>query len=299
MINRENAPPDFTLWRLVRRHRVLFGAWPRLFPPVTFNEHILHRIIYDRDPRLKVTCDKVGRRQFVQDIVGAKYIVPLLGAYEHPKEIEWQTLPEKFILKPSHASGSFKIVDQSLDVNIDELSKLAEQWLIRDYFDISLEWGYQGIPRRLLVEPFLRSPSGTQAMEIEIYTFAGRAALINLINGMKNTSDRRHAWFDATGRRIQVDMGYPSANITIQSDIFRSAVELAEFISADFSSLRVDLFLTGDGLKIGELTPYTNGGTTIWNPRTLDELLGTLWKPDFDLSIIPDFTEQTVFAQGH
>jgi hypothetical protein len=98
--------------------------------------------------------------------------------------------------------------------NKDELSKLAEQWLIHDYFDVSLEWGYRGIPRRLLVEPFLRSPSGTQALEIEIYTFAGRAALINLINGMKFTPDRTHDWFDATGRRIQVDMGYPTAKIT-------------------------------------------------------------------------------------
>ena len=266
----------------------------KLFPPISFNEHILHRLIYDRDPRLKVICDKVARRQFVQDMLGSKYCVPLLGVYEHPMEIDWQPLPEKFVLKPSHASGRFRIVDQSLGVNKDELSKLAEQWLSHDYFDVSLEWGYRGIPRRLLVEPFLQSSSGTQALEIEIYTFAGRAALINLINGMKYTPDRRHAWFDATGRRIQVSMGkYPTANIAIQSDIFRSAVELAEFISADFSSLRVDLYLTGDGLKIGELTPYTNGGGTKWNPRTLDELLGMLWKPDFDLSIIPDFTEQT------
>ena len=88
-------------------------------------------------------------------------------------------------------------------------------------------------------------------------------------------------------------MGYPTADITIKSDIMCSAVELAEFISADFSSLRVDLYLTSDGLKIGELTPYTNGGGTRWNPRTLDDTLGMLWKPDFDLSIIPSFTEQT------
>ncbi len=168
-----------------------------------------------------------------------------------------------------------------------------------DYFDLSLEWGYRGIPRRLLVEPFLRSASGAQAAEIEVYTFAGRAALVNLIGGMKDTPDRKHAWFDATGRRIQVSMGYPEANITIPDDFFRSAVQLAETISADFSSLRVDLYLTGDGLKIGELTPYTNGGTTKWNPRTLDELLGMLWKPNFDLSLIPDFNKQAVSARRH
>ena len=153
--------------------------------------------------------------------------------------------------------------------------------------------GYRGIPRRLLVEPFLQSANGGQALEIEIYTFFGKAALVNLILGKKFTPSRRHAWFDAMGRRVAVDMGYRSAYITLPIDIFHSAVELAEFASADFSSLRVDLYLTGDGLKIGELTPYTNSGFTKWNPRALDELLGTLWKPDFDLSIIPDFTRQS------
>ena len=294
MIHQENALADLAQRHLVQRHRAFFGTWPRLFPPVSFNEHILHRIIFDRDPRLKVICDKVAVRQFVQDKAGANYIVPLLGVYEHPKEIDWQTLPEKFVLKSSHASGQCKIVDRSLRPYKDELSALAEQWLIHDYFDVSLEWGYRGIPRRLLVEPYLQSPNGTQAVEIEIYTFAGRAALVNLILGMKDTPERRHAWFDATGRRVQIDMGYPAADIVMQSDIFRSAVALAELVSADFSSLRVDMYLASDGLKIGELTPYTNGGTTNWNPRTLDELLGTLWKPNFDLSMIPDFAEQTV-----
>ena len=306
-INRENAFADIAEWhlgqRLIHRHRTMFGKWPRLFPPISFNEHILHRLIYDRDPRLKVICDKVALRQFVQEMVGSKHNVPLLGVYEHPKEIDWQTLTGKFVLKPSHVSGRYLIIDQPRGVinkdRVDRRSKVAEQWLSLDYFEATLEWGYRGIPRRLLVEPFLQSPSGTQALEIQIYTFAGRAALINLINGEKYTPNRRHAWFDATGRRIQVDAGrqvameYPTADITIKSDIMCSAVELAEFISADFSSLRVDLYLTGDGLKIGELTPYTYGGGTRWNPRTLDDTLGTLWKPDFDLSIIPSFTEQT------
>ena len=80
----------------------------KTFPPISFNEHILHRLIYDRDPRLKVICDKVALRQFVQEMVGSKHNVPLLGVYEHPKEIDWQTLTGKFVLKPSHISGALE-----------------------------------------------------------------------------------------------------------------------------------------------------------------------------------------------
>ena len=264
-----------------------------LFPPKSFNEHILHRIIFDRDPRLKVICDKVAVRQFVRDKVGSQYVVPLVGVYEHPDEIEWQKLPVKFVLKTSHTSGSVRIIDQSMGLNRGELSRVAGQWLAHEYLG-GLQWGYRGIPRRLLVEPFLQSADGRQALEIEIYTFFGKAALANLILGTKFTPNRRHAWFDVMGRRVAVDMGYRSADITLPREIFHSAMELAEVASADFSSLRVDLYLTGDGLKIGELTAYTNSGFTQWNPPTLDELLGTLWKPDFDLLIIPGFTRQPV-----
>jgi len=228
----------------------------------------------------------------VRDKVGSKYVLPLIGVYEHLDEIEWQKLPVRFVLKPSHASGSVRFIDQSRGLNRDELSRLTGQWLAHEYLG-GLEWGYRGIPRRLLVEPFLQSADGRQALEIEIYTFFGRAALVKLILGAKFTPNRRHAWFDATGRRIQVEAGYPIADTTIKSDIMCSAVELAEFISADFSSLRVDLYLTGDGLKIGELTPYSHSGKIRWKPRTLDDTLGMLWKPDFDLSIIPSFIEHT------
>src|SRR5262245_8145705 len=127
-----NAIPDEFV-RLLRRYRVLFGRWPRLFPPISFNEHILHRIIFDRDPRLKVICDKVALRQFVRDKVGSKYNVLLIGVYGHPDEIEWQKLPVKFVLKASHASGSARIIDQSISLDRDELSRLAGQWLAQEY----------------------------------------------------------------------------------------------------------------------------------------------------------------------
>jgi hypothetical protein len=73
----------------------------------------------------------------------------------------------------------------------------------------------------------------------------------------------------------------PAAEIRAPSNIFLSVVELAKFVSSDFSSFKVDLYLTGDGLKIRELTPYTNGGTIMWNPRSLDELLGEFLKDGF------------------
>jgi hypothetical protein len=281
---------DFRIrYRMLNRYQATFGVLPRLHPPVSFNEHILHRLIYDRDPRLRITCDKLAVRGLIEERVGKQYIVPLLGVWERPREIAWQILPEKFVLKPNHAAGPFAIVDRSLGINTEKLTAEAEEWLSYDYFDRSLEWGYRGLPRRVLAEPFLHSSNGAAATEAQIYTFSAKAALINILVGAKHSPERRGCWFDVTGRGVAVNRGIPYAEFRLSDKDRQKMVEIAEQVSQGFSSLRVDFYMAINGLRIGELTPYTYAGLAPWDPPELDEKLGQLWNPNCDLSIIPDY----------
>jgi len=284
------AIADLAQWDLLVRYRDVFGVFPRLNPPVSFNERVIHRIIYDRDPRLKIVCDKLAVRRLIEELVGRAHVVPLLGVWEHPKEIAWHGLPEKFVLKPNHASGHIAIVDRSVGVNVEELTAAAEEWLSYDYFDRSLEWGYRGLPRRVLAEPFLYSSDGGPAPEAQVHTFFGKAALINILVGAKRTTRRRACWFDVTGRQVAVKrprISYAEFQLSDRDRL--EMLEIAERISQGFNSLRVDFYIASNGLKIGELTPYTYTGLGRWDPPELDERLGQLWRPDFDLSIIPDY----------
>ena len=287
--NCDIALADAAQWYLLFRYKAIFGVLPRLNPPISFNEHILHRIIYDRDPKLRIVCDKLAVRRFIEERVGVEYVVPLLGVWERPREITWDTLPQKFVLKPNHSSGPFAIVDRSVGVNIEKLTAAAAQWLSYDYFDKDLEWGYRGIPRRVLAEPFLYSSDGGAASEAYVYAFSGKAALINVLVGTKHTRDRKLWWFDVTGRRVAVKRTEPPAEFQLSDGDRQRMIEIAERVSQDFSSLRVDFFMASDGLKIGELTPYAFGGMGKWHPPELDEKLGQLWDPNCDLSIIPDY----------
>jgi tetratricopeptide (TPR) repeat protein len=284
------ACADFEIADLLQlTYKARFGVWPRLNPPISFNEHILHRIIYDRDPKLLVVCDKLAVRRLIGERVGEEYVVPLLGVWERPREINWHTLPQKFVLKPNHSSGLVAIVDQSVGVDKEHLSATAEQWLSHDYFDRSLEWGYRGIPRRVLAEPFLSSSYGG-APDAQVHVFSGKAALISVVVGVKRSSGRRACWFDVTGRRIAVKYATISDFEFQLSDRDRQEmVEIAERVSQDFSYLRVDFFMAGNGLKIGELTPYCRSGFARWDPPELDEKLGQLWDPNCDLTIIPEY----------
>ena len=145
--DRDDALADLLQWNLLRLYKEKLGTLPRLHPPRTFNERITHRIIYDRDPRLKIICDKLRVRQFISERVGSQYVVPLLGAWEDPGKIPWDRLPEQFVLKPSRLSGPYVIFVKSTGTDIAKLTAEAEAWLRRDYFDASLEWGYRGMPR--------------------------------------------------------------------------------------------------------------------------------------------------------
>jgi hypothetical protein len=271
---------------LFSRHRKKFGTLPCLDPPKTFNEHMLFRILYDRDPRLKVICDKIAVKQFISSRVGSKYVVPMLGAWKHPGEIAWNSLPEKFVLKPSHSSGHFEIVPGSADRDIERLTAKAKKWLRVDYFDLSLEWGYRGIPRRVLAEPLLESPLGGPPVEAHVFTFSGKVALIRLLVGRKLTPERSDAWYDVAGRRLAIKADLPSANIMLPEESRPDIIAIAERISADFSSLRVDFYLTRDGLKVGELTPYSFSAKAEWNPPQLDEKLGRLSEPSVHFSTL-------------
>jgi Tfp pilus assembly protein PilF len=285
------AIADLAQWDLLIRYRRIFGVFPRLNPPVSFNERILHRIIYDRDPRLRIVCDKLAVRDLIEERVGKQYVVPLLGVWERPREITWHILPEKFVLKPNHASHCFAIVDRSVGVNTEKLTARAGEWLSHDFFETSLEWGYRGLPRRVLAEPFLCSPNGGPAKEAHVYTFSGRAALFNVFAGTKHSAERSSCWFDVTGRRVGITGTGPHPDIELPDRDRVEMVEIAERVSQGFSSLRVDFYfcIASDGLKIGELTPYTLSGMFRWHPPEMDEKLGQLWTPNFDLSIIPDY----------
>jgi len=272
---------------VVKRYRKRFGAPPRLDPPLTFNERVTHRIIYDRDPRLKIVCDKIAVKHFIRQCVGPDYVVPTLGVWEHPGEIDWRTLPEQFVLKPSHAAGQVAIVRQPADRNIERLAEQAKSWLARDYFDFSLEWGYRGIPRRLLAEPLLVSRDGGYVVEAQIYTFFGKAALIRILVGRKSTPERKTAWFDVTGRPVAIGTEIAFTEFDLAEHDRRLLSDIAEKVSTGFQSMRVDCYIANDALKIGELTAYNSAGKQGWQPHGMDGLLGQLWRPDFDLSLLP------------
>lgn len=254
----------------------------RLDPPAGFNELIVHRLLYDRDPLLKRICDKVAVRDIIRERAGEEYLVPLLGVWSKPADIPWHALPDHFVLKPSHGSGYAAVVRQASDRDPAALAKQAREWLRHDYFDQSLEWGYRDVPRRILAEPLLVGPDNGQPVEAQAMTFGGKAAMIRVLTGVKATPDRSDNWFDTDGVKLSFhSLQIKRGDYQLDPKIARRLVAIAERVAVGFSQLRVDFYITKDGLRIGELTPYHGAGRNPWSAPGCNAYFGRLWRnPD-------------------
>jgi len=280
-----------------QRYREVLKQPLRLMPPVGFNDHIVHRILYDRDPLLKRVCDKVAVRDIIRERVGAEFLVPLLGMWSKPDDIPWRSLPEQFVLKASHGSGHVALVRQATDRDEAALTRQAQEWLRQDFFDQSREWGYGGVPRRILAEPLLTGDDGETPAEAQVMTFGGKAGLIRVLTGPKDTPGRRDNWFDARA----VPQSFHSLQITpgdyrLAPALARRLVEVAERVSLGFRHLRVDFYVTKDGLRIGELTPYHGAGMVRWSEPGCDRLFGRFWQDPSSIDAITDLRQAILDA---
>ncbi len=263
---------------MIRRHTRFHGHPPRLDPPSGFNAHIINRILYDRDPRLKVLSDKLAIRPLIRDALGEAVLPPLLGVWDNAALVPWEALPLPFVMKPSHASGLIHVVRSAEEVVPTYLTDLAGSWLVRDYFDTSFEWGYRGIPRRLLIQPVFRGPDGDTPPEAQVFTFGGHASHVRVFTGGRDNDRRRDNWFDREARRVPMRLSSPMGDYVLDPALAARLVGMAETVAKGHVHLRVDVLLTDAGPLLSELTAYTFAGAAPFNPPEMDIVFGRLWE---------------------
>lgn len=135
-----------------RRH---MGHWPRLKAPQTFNEKIQWFKLYVRDPVIPKCADKYLVRDYIAKKIGKQYLVPLLGVFDSADEIDLNKLPSQFVLKPNHASGEVIICHDKTQMDWDAEKRKMAQWLRKNYYYQTGEWGYKDIKPKIICEELL------------------------------------------------------------------------------------------------------------------------------------------------
>lgn len=154
--------------------------------PITFNQKIQFRKIYDNNSLYSICADKYRVREYVKNKIGEEYLIPILLVTDKLTEEQWDKLPNSFVAKANHNSGPVQIVKDKNKVNKKEIIKELNNQLKLDYGILSMEKYYSDIPRKIIIEEFLKDSERTMLQDIKVHCF--------------NDGEKRRYFFDLCSR---------------------------------------------------------------------------------------------------
>lgn len=244
--------------------------------PQTFNEKLQWLKLYDRKPEYTMMVDKIEVRKYIAGTIGEEYLIPCLGTWGRAEDIDFETLPDQFVLKCNHNSGVGMCIckDKSnLDVSKvrDELSKGLKE----NYYLSGREWPYKNVKPRIIAEKYM----GDNLLDYRIYCFNGKAQLVyaytneSLDNGTKPEAAYCDI-FDMSWKRMTFRQMSPATGKRIRPVSFEKMHEFSELLSKKIPFLRVDFYEINRKLYIGELTFSPGSGMSRFYPEEWDQILG-------------------------
>lgn len=253
------------------------GYYPNIFFPQAFNEKIQKRKIFDRRRILTLIADKYAVRDYVTQKTCADILTKLYFVTDNPSEIHLESLPRRFVVKPTHGSGWIYIVKDKNLVNKIDLVKICSGWLSQSFYELTKQWVYKDIPRRIIIEEFLDDGTGEPPMDYKLFVFSGKVELIQ-VDIDRFTKHRRNI-YDVKWNRIDVRLLYDNYDGSVpRPDGLNDMIKYAETLGKELDFIRVDFYNYGNRVVFGELTNTPENGFGIFYPVSFDYYLGTLWK---------------------
>ncbi len=256
------------------RFRLRMGYWIDFNKPITFNEKLNWLKLYDRKDIYTTMVDKAKAKDYVAKIIGSKYIVPTLGVWDKVEDIDWDNLPEQFVLKVTHDSGGVSICKDKKTFNKEVAINKIIRALKHDYYKYSREWPYKNVERKILAEKYL----GENLQDYRIYCFNGEAKLIYSYTNVSEEDGSKPEpsycdIFDREWNPMPFRQKSPARGNIERPQHLDEMIKCAEKIAKDIPHVRVD-FYEKDQVYIGELTFYAGSGMSKFNPDEWDKKLG-------------------------
>ncbi len=261
-------------------YRIQMGKKLNLDPPVTFNEKIQWLKLYDRKPEYTTMVDKYEAKKHVSDLIGEQYIIPTLGVWDHFDEIDFDKLPNQFVLKCTHDSGGLVICRDKEKLDKEKARRTLENCLKHNFFWGMREWPYKDVPRKIIAEAYLVDESGVELKDYKIFCFNGKAEYVE-VDFNRHIEHKLNPYdFDWNPLNFcDKSKNDYDANIPKPARL-EEMRQIAEKLSVNISFLRVDFYSIYDKIYIGELTLYPGSGYIQFDPPSTDLKYGKLLKLD-------------------
>jgi hypothetical protein len=245
--------------------------------PRTFNEKLQWLKVYNRKAEYSTLVDKYSVKQYIADKLGERFVVPVLGVWDRPEDIEWDKLPERFVVKCSHDCGGSVICRNKAELNIEEATKKLKQAFSQDYYIANgREWPYKNVVKRIFAEQFLVDKDG-HLNDYKFFCFGGEPKYCSVISGREVKKvcidffdkDWNHQPFHQPGF-------YPFAETEIKKpECYDQMWEYARILAADKPFVRIDFYEVDGKVYFGEVTFFPTSGFGPFAPEEWDMTFGS------------------------
>lgn len=240
-----------------------------------WNEKILWRMIYDRNPIYTELSDKIKVRNYIKQKIGDKYLTKLYKVFEKSSEINFEDLPEKFIIKCNHDCGSSKLINKSEKIDIKKIKKFYKSKMKINLYLTNYEWHYKNISPRILVEEVLENLDGSELVDYKFHCFNGRIELIQVANSNHTGNNI----YDKNFNLLDINYYTPNYSNIEKPKNLNEMLSIAQELSKGYSYIRVDLYSLSDGrIKFGELTFTPGAGMLNWKPEEWNIKMLKCWE---------------------
>lgn len=267
---------DKALLKLIFRARM--GKKLDLNDPESLNEKLQWLKLNDRHPEYTTMVDKYAVKDYISDTIGRDYVIPTLGVWNSFDEIDFEKMPNRFVLKCTHGTGGIVLCKDKNQFDIASAKRIIEKVLHTDYYLRTREWPYKNVPRRIIAEPYLVDESGWELKDYKIFCFNGKPEYVEVdfnrfIEHKLNPYD-----FDWNPLNFcDSSKNDYAANIPKPKRLMEMK-RIAKILSKDIDFLRVDFYSIDDKIFVGELTFYPGSGFIKFDPKETDLYYGNKLK---------------------
>ena len=271
-----NWVPDSLYLKVL--YRVIMGRKLNLKNPKEYNEKLQWLKLNDRKPEYSTMVDKYEVRGYIEDLLGDKYLIPCLGIYDSVDDIDIDALPDRFVLKCTHDSGSVEICKDKSSFDIEGARHRLSQAMKRNYYATYREWPYKYVKPRIIAEGYLEGDGG-DLKDYKVMCFNGEAKIIEVHeNRFVESKVHTQTFYDREWNIVPltqvetVTVDRPGERPRQLDEILR----LSELIAKDMYHARIDWYIEGDKIYFGEITFFDGSGFESFSTPEMERMLGDM-----------------------
>lgn len=244
--------------------------------PKTYNEKLQWLKMYWHHPLMTALVDKYTVKSYVAKHIGEQFVIPTLGVWEDVNDIDWDSLPDRFVLKCTHDSGGLILCQDKSKLDKKAAKKKLKKCLSRNYYYYSFEWPYKNIKPRIIAEPYMSDSNSGDLNDYKFFCFDGEVkALFIATERNRKDTEVKFDFFDESFNHLSLKHGYPNSSMPIKKpSCFEKMKMLACKLSKDFPHVRVDFYEIEGQVYFGEMTFFHHAGLVKFDPQEWDSVFG-------------------------